>query len=166
MLLGAGGQERLGGLDGLRQRTVRAAGGDGLPATQPGHGGRHLRAGRHAAVGPDGVAALYAEPAALAWSRTIGGVTQEPRSTSLLWYAQLWAVRQPRIDQQHDAVAARAVARRRRRARDRGALRSPDAEFQPFTRRSGGIGRRASLRGWCPQGRGGSSPPSDTHFRC
>src|ERR1700679_4220901 len=29
-------------------------------------------------------------------------------------------------------------------------------------RRSGGIGRRASLRGWCPQGRGGSSPPSDT----
>ncbi|HEY6473296.1 MAG TPA: ABC transporter substrate-binding protein [Acidimicrobiales bacterium] len=38
---------------------------------------------------------LYAEPAALAWSRTIGGVTQEPRSTSLLWYAQLWAVRQP-----------------------------------------------------------------------
>jgi ABC-type transport system substrate-binding protein len=38
---------------------------------------------------------LYAEPAALAWSRTIGGVTQEPRGTSLLWYAQLWAVRQP-----------------------------------------------------------------------
>jgi ABC-type transport system substrate-binding protein len=38
---------------------------------------------------------LYAEPAALAWSRTIGGVTQEARSTSLLWYAQLWAVRQP-----------------------------------------------------------------------
>ena len=38
---------------------------------------------------------LYAEPAALAWSRSIGGVTQEPRSTSLLWYAQLWAVRQP-----------------------------------------------------------------------
>jgi hypothetical protein len=30
------------------------------------------------------------------------------------------------------------------------------------SRRSGGIGRRASLRGWCPQGRGGSSPPSDT----
>jgi peptide/nickel transport system substrate-binding protein len=38
---------------------------------------------------------LYAEPSALAWSRTIGGVTQEARSTSLLWYAQLWAVRQP-----------------------------------------------------------------------
>jgi ABC-type transport system substrate-binding protein len=38
---------------------------------------------------------LYAEPAALVWSRTIGGVMQEPRSTSLLWYAQLWAVRQP-----------------------------------------------------------------------
>src|SRR5438445_13682687 len=32
-------------------------------------------------------------------------------------------------------------------------------------RRSGGIGRRASLRGWCPTGRGGSSPPSDTAFR-
>ncbi len=38
---------------------------------------------------------LYAEPAALAWSRSIGGVMQESRSTSLLWYAQLWAVRQP-----------------------------------------------------------------------
>ena len=39
-------------------------------------------------------------------------------------------------------------------------LRTPDVEA--FARRSGGIGRRASLRGWCPQGRGGSSPPSDT----
>ena len=29
-------------------------------------------------------------------------------------------------------------------------------------RRSGEIGRRASLRGWCPKGRGGSSPPFDT----
>jgi peptide/nickel transport system substrate-binding protein len=37
---------------------------------------------------------LYAEPAALAWSRSIGGVTQEPRGTSLLWFAQYWAVRQ------------------------------------------------------------------------
>ncbi len=38
---------------------------------------------------------IYAEPAALAWSRTIGGVTPMPRSTSILWNAQLWAVRQP-----------------------------------------------------------------------
>jgi ABC-type transport system substrate-binding protein len=38
---------------------------------------------------------LFAEPAALAWSRTIGGVTATPRSTALLWFAQLWAVRQP-----------------------------------------------------------------------
>jgi glutathione transport system substrate-binding protein len=38
---------------------------------------------------------LYPEPAALAWSRTIGGVTVTPRSDSLLWYAQLWAVRHP-----------------------------------------------------------------------
>ncbi len=37
----------------------------------------------------------------------------------------------------------------------------PDCEIGVI-RRSGGIGRRASLRGWCPQGRGGSSPPSDT----
>ncbi len=29
-------------------------------------------------------------------------------------------------------------------------------------RGGGGIGRRASLRGWCPQGRGGSSPPHRT----
>ena len=38
---------------------------------------------------------LFAEPTALAWSRTIGGVTPTPRSDSLLWYAQLWAVRVP-----------------------------------------------------------------------
>jgi peptide/nickel transport system substrate-binding protein len=38
---------------------------------------------------------LFAEPAALAWSRTIGGVAPAPRSDSLLWFAQLWAVRTP-----------------------------------------------------------------------
>jgi peptide/nickel transport system substrate-binding protein len=36
---------------------------------------------------------LYAEPSTLAWSQTIGGVQPMPRSTSLLWYAQLWAVK-------------------------------------------------------------------------
>lgn len=36
---------------------------------------------------------LYAEPTALAWSRSVGGVIQEPRSTSLLWFARYWAVR-------------------------------------------------------------------------
>ncbi len=38
---------------------------------------------------------LFAEPTALAWSRTIGGVTPTPRSDALLWFAQLWAVRTP-----------------------------------------------------------------------
>jgi peptide/nickel transport system substrate-binding protein len=38
---------------------------------------------------------LFAEPAVLVWSRTIGGVTAMPQSTSLLWFAQLWAVRAP-----------------------------------------------------------------------
>ena len=38
-----------------------------------------------------------------------------------------------------------------------------DPQVIRWPRRSGGIGRRASLRGWCPQGRGGSSPPSDTN---
>jgi peptide/nickel transport system substrate-binding protein len=38
---------------------------------------------------------LFAEPTALVWSRTIGGVNAMPQSTSLLWYAQLWAVRTP-----------------------------------------------------------------------
>jgi peptide/nickel transport system substrate-binding protein len=38
---------------------------------------------------------LFAEPTALVWSRTIGGVTPAPRSDSLLWSAQLWAVRVP-----------------------------------------------------------------------
>jgi peptide/nickel transport system substrate-binding protein len=37
---------------------------------------------------------LYAEPAVLAWSRSVGGVVQESRGTSLLWYARYWAVRQ------------------------------------------------------------------------
>jgi ABC-type transport system substrate-binding protein len=37
---------------------------------------------------------LYAEPAALAWSRSVGGVEQHSRSTSLLWFARYWAVRQ------------------------------------------------------------------------
>ena len=46
-----------------------------------------------------------------------------------------------------------------RRARVLIALRSE------FIRRSGGIGRRARLRIWCPQGCGGSSPPSDTKCR-
>jgi peptide/nickel transport system substrate-binding protein len=38
---------------------------------------------------------LFAEPAVLVWSRTIGGVSPLPQSTSLLWFAQLWAVRAP-----------------------------------------------------------------------
>ena len=38
---------------------------------------------------------LFAEPTVLVWSRTIGGVNAMPRSTSLLWFAQLWAVRVP-----------------------------------------------------------------------
>jgi peptide/nickel transport system substrate-binding protein len=38
---------------------------------------------------------LFAEPAALAWSRTIGGVSPAPQSNSILWFAQLWAVRVP-----------------------------------------------------------------------
>jgi peptide/nickel transport system substrate-binding protein len=38
---------------------------------------------------------LFAEPTALVWSRTIAGVTAEPRSTSLLWFAQFWAVKVP-----------------------------------------------------------------------
>ena len=38
---------------------------------------------------------LFAEPAALAWSRTVGGVTPALRSNALLWFAQLWAVRVP-----------------------------------------------------------------------
>jgi ABC-type transport system substrate-binding protein len=38
---------------------------------------------------------LFPEPSALAWSRKIGGVVPTPRSDSLLWYAQYWAVRVP-----------------------------------------------------------------------
>jgi len=38
---------------------------------------------------------LYAEPTVLAWSRKVGGVSASPRGDSLLWMAQLWAVRVP-----------------------------------------------------------------------
>jgi peptide/nickel transport system substrate-binding protein len=38
---------------------------------------------------------LFAEPTVLVWSRTIGGVNAQPRTTSLLWFAQFWAVRVP-----------------------------------------------------------------------
>ena len=38
---------------------------------------------------------LYAEPTVLVWSRRVGGVAATPRSDSLLWLAQLWAVRVP-----------------------------------------------------------------------
>jgi ABC-type transport system substrate-binding protein len=38
---------------------------------------------------------LFAEPTVLVWGRTIGGVNAMPRSTSLLWFAQLWSVRVP-----------------------------------------------------------------------
>jgi peptide/nickel transport system substrate-binding protein len=38
---------------------------------------------------------LFVEPTVLVWSRTIGGVTPMPRSTSLLWFAQYWAIRSP-----------------------------------------------------------------------
>jgi len=45
---------------------------------------------------------LYAEPTVLVWSRTIGGVNAMPRSTSLLWFAQLWSVRVP--ESTHDTT--------------------------------------------------------------
>jgi peptide/nickel transport system substrate-binding protein len=38
---------------------------------------------------------LFAEPTMLVWSRTIGGVQATPRNPSLLWFAQLWAVKVP-----------------------------------------------------------------------
>jgi ABC-type transport system substrate-binding protein len=38
---------------------------------------------------------LFAEPTALVWSRTIADVSPMPRSTSLLWFAQYWAVKVP-----------------------------------------------------------------------
>jgi peptide/nickel transport system substrate-binding protein len=38
---------------------------------------------------------LFAEPSTLVWSRSLGGVQPTPRSDSLLWYAQFWAVEKP-----------------------------------------------------------------------
>ena len=91
----AGGQERVTGLDGLLQQRVRPAGGDGLAAAEPGHGG-HLYNQADTQLWDDMVSLpLFAEPTVLVWSRTIGGVQAMPRSPSLLWFAQLWAVRAP-----------------------------------------------------------------------
>src|SRR5579862_4246911 len=42
-------------------------------------------------------------------------------------------------------------------------VRLPASTLASRTRASGGIGRRAGFRFLCPQGRGGSSPPSPTH---
>jgi peptide/nickel transport system substrate-binding protein len=38
---------------------------------------------------------LFAEPNMLVWSRSLAGVEPAPKSNSLLWYAQNWAVRVP-----------------------------------------------------------------------
>ena len=93
---GADGQERLAGLDGLLGQQVRPTGDDGLGATQPDHGHGLLHAGRHACCGTTwSRCPLFAEPTVLVWSRTIAGVNAEPRSTSLLWFAQYWAVKVP-----------------------------------------------------------------------
>ena len=91
----AGGQERVAGLDGLLEQPVRPAGGDGLAAAQPDTAaGYYTQADTQ--LWDDMVSLpLFAEPTALVWSRTIGGVTPMPRSNSLLWFAQLWAVRVP-----------------------------------------------------------------------
>ena len=174
-LLGPAGQERVAGLDGLLEQPVRPAGDDGLAAAQPEHGGRLLHAGGHAAVGRDGLAAALRRADGPGLEPDHRGRRRRRRaSTSLLWYAQLWAVRVPRVDQQHDAVAAGPVGapgsggriagsdgRVRRGPMPRATI-SGRCCSSGIARRSGGIGRRASLRGWCPQGRGGSSPPSDT----
>ena len=78
---------------------------------------------------------LFAEPTALVWSRTIGGVNATPRSDEPPVVRA--AVGRPvaGVDEQHDAVAAGAVGGRRpfgwglKRA-DAHALRSADAAFQ------------------------------------
>jgi peptide/nickel transport system substrate-binding protein len=38
---------------------------------------------------------LFTEPVAMAWSNRLGGVVTTPKSDSLLWFAQYWAVRVP-----------------------------------------------------------------------
>ena len=94
-LLGPAGQERLAGLDGYSNsqfdQLVETASQQLNPNTAAGYYGQ-----ADTQLWDDMVSLpLFAEPTALAWSRTIGGVTPTPRSDSLLWYAQLWAVRVP-----------------------------------------------------------------------
>ena len=67
---------------------------NGLAAAQPEHGGRLLHAGGHACCGTTW-SRCRCSPSRRPWSGAgrIGGVTPMPRSDSLLWFAQLWAVR-------------------------------------------------------------------------
>ena len=46
-----------------------------------------------------------------------------------------------------------------------GGVPPPTGTLRPAPRAGGGIGRRARFRSVCPQGHGGSSPPSPTHSR-
>ena len=92
----ARGQERVAELDRFYEQPVRPAGPDRLAAAQSGTRRPAYYGQADTQLWDEMVSLpLFAEPAALAWSRTIGGVTPTPRSDAILWYAQLWAVRAP-----------------------------------------------------------------------
>ena len=121
---------------------------------------------------------LFAEPTVLVWSRTIGGVNADAAQHQPAVVRPAVGGADAGVDQQHHAVVAGAVGEAAAGplglGRCAGATVAARSGPMPtrydlrtllshcYARRSGGIGRRASLRGWCPQGRGGSSPPSDT----
>jgi ABC-type transport system substrate-binding protein len=87
---------------------------------------------------------LFTSPSLLAWTNTLTGVTTSFSVPGLLDEEPNWTVYTTDDAGLSSRIGSSGTAK----------VESP--------RRSGGIGRRASLRGWCPQGRAGSSPASDT----
>ena len=85
---------------------------------------------------------LFAEPTLLVWSASLSGVSDDPGGLGPLWNMRLWAL----LIRPHRAHAdARDGRRDAADARD---ARVPAcARRRAHSRRSGGIGRRASLRG-------------------
>ena len=84
---------------------------------------------------------LFAEPTMLVWSSSLSGVDDDPGGLGPLWNVRLWALRS-------GAPARRSTsAGSGRRGVATLALECSMRRTPAHTRRSGGIGRRASLRG-------------------
>ena len=164
--LGLANSTGTAGLEPVRRPRGRPAVHPGRTGAQPGGRRDHLRPDRRPAVGPDGGPAPVREPALVANGVQIANVQYNPSVDGILWNVAMWTVAEARTaaEQVERSVArgtrwfrwagsgghqttefaggpCRAVGRRRATMPV-----APVATPEPL-RRSGGIGRRASLRG-------------------